>query len=310
MRTVERLRLRRAVLVFDPVDRYARDRRLAGPNPRPLGRVAYRLVAQVVGGVRQDLQLPDDHPVGLRVVTSRSGYDAFFGTVTLADGRSVLAELPDGRYVVQAGSPLYQRGERDDILVPPAAPTTAYRFDLEPGYAYPFPVTSTLGQGRGPTLLRGAVHDAAGDGVEGVLVQVPTGSNAYRTDRSGRWVLAFPDSQPAGTVTVRFTFPDGTVGDAAGVPLRPGVANAVAQTALAGVVLAGGTPARATVEVVGRTGRAAAGPDGRWLYYLPVDQPAGQVDVRATLTDGRTAVQAGVPVQPLRTNQGPVFQFP
>jgi hypothetical protein len=316
VRSAEQLRLRDVILVFDPVDRYARDRRLSGPNPRPLGRISYRLVGRVVGGTRRDLDQPYDHPVELTVVTSPAGYDTFFGTVTLPDGRRFLADLPDGQYVVQASSPFYQRSERDDIVVPanappPGPPVAAYRFDLEPSYAYPFPLTSTLAQGRGPTLLRGAVHDASGDGTEGVIVQVPNHSNTYQTDRSGRWVLAFADSEPAGAVTVRFDLPDGTVRNVAGVTLRPGMSNAFAQTALAGRVLAGGAAAPAAIiEVAGLPGTATTDAGGRWLYYLQADQPAGEVDVRASLADGRSSVQADVPVQPFRTNPVPLFQFP
>jgi hypothetical protein len=320
MVTTERLRMRKAVLVFDPVDRYAADRGLGGPHPRPLGRVTYRLVGRVVGGVRQALDQPYDQPAELAVVTGPSGYSVFFGGVTLPDGRRFQADLPDGQYVVQASSPRYQRSEREDILVPPVPPglppppapqLAAYRFDLEPGYAYPFPPTSTLGQGRGPTLLRGVVLDAAGDGVEDVTVVVTGRSNTYRTDRTGRFVLTFSDADPGGNLIVRFGFPDGTVRNAAGLALQAGVSNTLAQTALAGRVRAGAVAAaRATVEVVGRPGRTTTDPDGRWRYYLAVDQPAGQVDVRATLPDGRTTVQAGVPVQPQRTSPGPVFQFP
>jgi hypothetical protein len=203
------------------------DRGIGGHHPRPLGRVAYRLVGRVVGGVRRDLDQPYDQPAELAVVTGPSGYDVFLGAVILADGRRFQADLPDGQYVVQASNPLYQRGERDDILVPPlppapppplAPPIVAYRFDLEPGYAYPFPSASTIPAGLGPTLLRG------------VDVEAPGHSNRYRTDETGRWALVFPDAQPAGPVTVRFTFPGGAVHVVVNVPLRQGVDNPFAQT--------------------------------------------------------------------------------
>ena len=59
-------------------------------------------------------------------------------------------------------------------------------------------------------LLRGGVLDADGKWLASIAVQVVGQANlSYLTDASGQWVLAFPDPQPAGSVTVRFTARDG-----------------------------------------------------------------------------------------------------
>jgi len=307
MAVAEQVRMRGAVMVFDPVDGFAARRSTAGRHPRPIGAIAYRLVARLQTGVRSDL----DPPLDLAVTGTPGGYDVWFGLVSAPTGVTHRANLPDGDYVVEASSPLYERLET--TITVPLDPAALGRFELEPGYAYPFPRTSTLSMGRGPTLLHGTVHRNDNDTsrLAGITVEVPGQSSSYRTDGTGRWVLVFPDSQPAGSVAVRFTFPaGGAVLDVPGVPLTPGASNAVQQTALYGQVLAAGRPARGcAVEVLGRADRVLTDAAGAWLYYLGLGEPDGQVSVRATLRDGRATTRDNVTVRRLQANRATTFQF-
>jgi len=305
---VEQLRMREAVMVFDPVDGFTARRNVAGPHPRPIGTITYRLVARSQGGIRSDL----DAPLNLVTTGTPSGYDVWLGLVSAPGTSRRSAGLADGDYIVEAISPLYQRLEV--TVTVPLDPCSPGQFELEPGYDYPFPRTSTLSMGRGPTLLRGTIHrnDNNTSALAGITLEVPGQSSSYQTDSTGRWVLVFPDSQPAGPVTVRFTFPaGGPVLAVPGIALVPGASNAIQQTALYGQALAADQPARGcTVEVLGRAGQALADATGAWLYYLDLGEPGGQVAVRATLPDGRTATQGNVPVQPLEANRVPTFRFP
>jgi hypothetical protein len=305
---VKQLRMREAVMVFDPVDGFAARRNVAGPHPRPIGTIAYRLLARRQGGIRSDL----DPPLNLVTMGTPSGYDVWLGLVAAPGSGRSWADIADGDYIVEASSPLYQRLEA--TVTVPLDSASPGRFELEPGYGYPFPRTSTLSMGRGPTLLRGTVNRNDNDtaALAGITVEVPGQSSSYQTDGTGRWVLVFPDSQPAGPVTVRFTFPaGGAVVNVPGIPLVPGASNAIQQTALYGKVIAADRPARGcTVEVLGRAGQGLADTAGAWLYYLDLDEPGGQVAVRAALPDGRATTLGNVPVQRLQANRVPTFRFP
>ena len=90
----------------------------------------------------------------------------------------------------------YQRAENPAVVIP--EPAVPYRFDLEPGYAYPFPSGCRAPRSLGPTLLRGALQHPDGAGIAGALVEVAGVTDRYRTDESGQWVLVFPDSPGVG----------------------------------------------------------------------------------------------------------------
>lgn len=299
-------------LVFDPVDVYADERGVAGPRPRPLAPLAFRLVGEVVGGQRQDYPRPLD----LEVVVNPTGFAVFLGAVAGDDGSRRRLALADGTYVVRVESDAYQAVEREDIVVPQAHPAPGpYLVALEPGFAYPFPKGSTLGAGRGPTLLRGCLKERDGSGLAGAEVLVVGQSSTYRTGAGGQWVLVFPDSQPAGAVTVRFRLPQGggvfADVDVAGVPIEPGLSNGFLQAALGGrvVTLAGAPVAGARVGVLGEPGEAVAGNDGVWRYYFPVDQGAAAVDVEARHPDGSTQTRLNVPVAAGETTTVETFRF-
>lgn len=293
-------------LVFDLEDRYARDRAVRGPHPRPVGPVRILLAGKVVLGVREDFPLP------FELVTTRnaSGYHVFFGEDRPPGGGRRRMGLADGIYVVRVESDFYQVAERDDVALPAPAITAPTLFELEPGPAYPFPTESTLGRGRGPTLLRGTVRRRDGRGIAGVVVEVVGQSNRCLTGADGQWVLVFPDTQPAGNVTVRFCFP--AVVDVPNVPVVPGRSNSLPETALRGWVLGpGGVPAAdARVQVTGDPAAAATAADGGWTYSFPLNQAAAIVDVTAELPGGVSLTQSGVQVQPRSTVVVPTFRFP
>jgi hypothetical protein len=299
-------------LVFDPVDVYAEERAVAGPHPRPLAPLSFRLVGEVAGGQRQDFE----RPIDLEVVTNPTGFAVFLGGVPATDGVRRRLVLAAGTYVVRVESSAYQTVEREDILVPQGHPAPGpYLVALEPGFAYPFPKASTLGAGRGPTLLRGCLLERGGAGVAGAEVLVAGQSNTYRTAAGGQWVLVFPDAQPAGNVTVRFRLPQPGGGfndlDVAGVAIVPGRNNAFLQAALAGrVETQAATPVPgARVRVIGEPGETVAGGDGSWRYYFPVDQGAGAVDVEARHPDGSTQTRFNVPVTAGETTPVETFRF-
>jgi hypothetical protein len=311
------LELRRlsATLIFDLEDAFARQRGVNGKHPRPTGGINFSIVGTVAGGNRQ----PITPSLQLQVVANPSGYHLFFGgTKSLSRSRQTSGLAP-GQYVVRVDSDFYQRTERDDVMIPsnfaaqaPQAKSVApYFFDLQPGYAYPFPSVSTIPGGRGPTLLRGVLRNTDGTGIAGATVQVVNQSNAYTTDDTGQWVLVFPDSQPTAAVTVHFVFPDGAAKDVAGVPLRQGNTNGLPPTALRGLVLtkSGVGIAGASVQVSGQTGQAITRSDGSWFFYFDVGQAAAKVTVTATTPDGRTLKQKSVSVQPRGTAEVPSFQF-
>lgn len=222
MALIYRRQFPRASQVFDLEDAYARERKVRGRHPRPIGPVRLYVVGRMANGDRQDLH----KPLELVVRRNPSGYYLFFGLVRLPNGRthrSYLADgtyvdsatrrsyLDDGKYVVRVESRYYQPVEQEvDLPMPePKEPTS---IDLSPGYAYPFPKTSTRPDGGGPTLLRGSVHYADGRGIAEVKIEVVGQEEpAYWTDGSGQWVLVFPDTQPPGDVTVRFTLGETSV---------------------------------------------------------------------------------------------------
>lgn len=304
-----------ATLIFDLEDAFARQRGVNGPHPRPSGEFVFSVVGTMVGGVRQ----PITPPLQLKVLTNPSGYQLFFGTAASQDQSGRSASLSAGQYVVRVDSDFYQRAERTDVTIPsifaPKAPASSliapYLFDLQPGYAYPFPSVSTLPNGGGTTLLRGVLRTADGTGIAGATVQVVGQSNTYTTDESGQWVLVFPDTQATGTVTVHFVLADGTVKDVAGVSVVQGSTTGLLQTALRGLVLTqtGTGIAGATVQVSGQTGQTMTDSDGNWFFYFDVTQAAAKVTVTAKTPDGRTQKQKNIPVQPRGTVVVPSFRF-
>ncbi len=294
-------RLRPAALIFDLEDRYARERGVHGRHPRPLGEVRFHLLGAAGG---EPLAAPKE----LAVRRNPSGFDVWFDELRRPDGTHQRSGLAEGTYAVRVTSDFYQIAEQPDVELPqPAQPSF---LDLLPGYRYPFPRVSTLGRGRGPTLLRGGLHRADGGGVEDVRVEAEGALYGYRTDPTGQWVLVFPDQRGDGDVTVRFVQPDGAVSEAGGVPVLQGRDNSLPQTALRGTVLdeRGIAVAGAVVEVAGHRGRSRTGPDGGWGYYFDLDQAAAKVGVTITAPDGRRQALSEVEIRPRSTVAVPTLR--
>ena len=312
MRILEHRRLS-ATLIFDLEDAYARRRGVRGPHPRPLGEPRLRLLGEMVGGVRQDFE----RRLELLLTANPSGYHLFRGKVRLDDGSRRHFELGDGTYVVEVESDFYQTAVRSDVVVPQRHPVPGpYHFDLEAGYAYPFPrehvvLAPPLSRVvEGPTLLRGVLLTTGGRGIGGAEVREGVSSARYLTDDTGQWVLVFADTQPAGAVTVRFTLPDAAPVEVTGVQVVPGEERGLAQAALRGRVTLDGVPlAGARIRVVGRPGEAASGGDGTWAYYFAINQGAGPVDVTAELPDGQEQTAANVAVVAHGTVEVAPFRF-
>lgn len=315
MNTGLELRRLAATLIFDLEDAFARRRGVHGPHPRPSGGIRFSMVGTMVGGTRQ----PIDPPLQLRVLANPSGYHLFFGSVSLQNQSRRMDNVAPGQYVVRIDSDFYQRAEREDIMIPSAfgssvgkaAQIAPYFFDLQPGYAYPFPSVSTLPNGSGVTLLRGVLRNADGTGMAGAKVQAVGQSNTYSTDESGQWVLVFPDTHPSGAVTVHFELPDGSVRDVTKVMVQQGSTTGLTQTALQGWVLtkSGVGIAGAAIQVAGQMGQAKTASDGSWSFYFDVNQAAAKVTVTATTPDGRSLKQKNVAMQPRGTVGVPSFQF-
>lgn len=295
-----------AALVFDPVDTFARTRSGPASRPRPLGSIRFMLVAEQVGGVRQDFP----SPLELQVRGNDAGYGVWFGRVRRPNG-TIVSATPPGTYVVRAESAYYQTQE---VLVDVPTPAPAFPLELQPGYAYPFPAGGTSPRASGPTLLRGVLQGPDGTGIAGATVEVtpPTvpPTPVFRTDVSGQWVLVFPETQPAGNVTIRFTFSDGTVTDVAAVAIVPGQQSALGSTAFRGFVTSAGIPVEgATITVTGAPGSARSRRDGGWQYVFPLNQAPVNADVTALLPDGRSQPELNQPVQPRATVVVPSFRF-
>ena len=303
--SVADMRTLSATAVFDVEDRYVRERGVRGPHPRPIAPLRFRAVARITGGGRVDI----DPELDLDVVRNASGFDLFYGSAGPAGGRE-RRRLDDGTYVVRILSGgIYQPLERADVAMP--APAASYLFELEPGYAYPFPSAAASPSGAGPTVLRGGLQGPDGSGIEGARVDVTATTRTYTTDESGQWVLVFPDSHQTGAVTVRFRLPDGTTVNVAGIQVPAGGDSVLAQTGLRGNVLTtAGVPLEgARVTVSGQPDGTLSQSDGSWFYYFRPDQAAINVTVTATLADGRTQSRTAVPVQPRSTVVVDSFRF-
>ena len=292
-----------ACTIFDLEDRFARERGVRGKHPRPFGDISYWLVGQIVGGVRNDFEVP----VQLITVRNPSGYDLFFDRVTQKGAASTRMQFEEGTYVVKINAQFYQVREHE---IPMPQCNAAHSIELEPSYAYPFP-TASLSHGGGPTLLRGTLHATDGAGIEGATIEVSGDSNTYITDATGQWVLVFDEDQSSGDVTVSFTLPDSTIVNVPNVPVSEGQERALAQAGLRGWVLteAGVGIAGASVQVTGYAGRTQSANDGSWFYYFGLNQGADVVSVTAQLPDGPALTQTNVQVQPRSMVVVPSFRF-
>ena len=193
MTTVFEERTRRAILVFDLEDKFARDQGIRGLHPRPIEPISFGLVSQTPGnGGPQHLFEP---PWELQIKRNPSGYHLFFDTVRLPNGALRQAQLPGGEYQIRLESSIYLTKDVTVSLPYNPDPYQPITVELLPGYLYPFPQY-------GSTLLKGYVHHSNPEQMEGVIVSVtvpvtngdqPGNQQVnFVTDAAGQWVLAFP----------------------------------------------------------------------------------------------------------------------
>jgi hypothetical protein len=331
-----------ARMIFDVEDRYARDRGLRGPHPQAIGRLRFWLVGTVDATGPKRFAYPEE----MVVVRNPGGYHMFFDKVIpYGSDRPIRRNLPPGTYIVRVTSELeptrrasipeadeiyslvYQWVERQDVIIGELAGTGVvgmagpYPLALEPGYAYPFPLTLPAGiippggcAGRtyagqtGPTLLRGALHGTDGAGVVGAVVSAPGAHSSYQVDSNGDWVLVFDDTQPTGPVSVTVTIPKQPPVNLSDVCVIQGFETSLSETALRGWVLRRGVGVSgAHVRVTGLSQplEVQTQADGGWKLYLPVEQSVGNqtvpVTVTAMLPDGSSLLPKNVDIKPRGT---------
>ena len=352
LRTGYEIRLRTADLIFDIVDGYARARGMGDSDPRPMEPLYFYVIARFMNGVEQRM----DPPLELVMKRNRSGYHLFYGSVKMPDGAIWEKVLAPGQYTVlidtrryirsqaERGVPrLYQPQEVTVELPMPdprdPASNTPYRVELSPAPVYPFPHATPLRRdftspgscnnanipvSHGPTLLRGNLHQQDGRPLAGVNVDVPAIATvkAYTTAPDGGWVLAFPEDQATGPVSVRFGFPqpDKTIVNVpiADVCVVHGYECSLSQAALRGWATDRGRPVSGFTLQIASTGSggpyqdlAVTSADGGWFYYFDLNQLGADdvVDVTVLLPDGRSMVEQNVPVRRRATIVVPAFQF-
>ena len=312
MLTSFELRRYTATLIFDLEDRFARERGVRQPHPRPFEPLKFLVTAQGVGAGRRAFE----PPLELVVRRNGGGYHIFNNQVRLKNGTVLKRALADDLYDLRVEGRFYQSAEQAAVALP--RPDVALSLDLLPGYFYPFPTESVPLGGHGFALLRGALHTTDGRGLAGAQVAVAGALSSYVTDETGQWVLIFPDAffpalQTTMQVTVDVTPPGGgPIVSVTGVDVDKGRERALGETALRGQVLttAGTVIPGAVVEVQGQPGQTATASDGSWFYYFDLNQPvAPLVDVTARLPDGRTQTQNNQPVQTRATVAVPTFRF-
>lgn len=310
-----------ATLILDAEDAYARGRGFSGQHPRPVGRVWFSAVAELLPAGRRALA----EPLRLVVTANNAGYQVFRGDVVLPDGSLRRGLLAPGSYWIRAESDYYQPLEVPVDLPRPDGPLF---FDLEPDHRYPFPdveplrvpadptgfpcAGATIRQAHGPTLLRGSLHAPDATPIRGATVTVPNQSNTFQTDASGQWVLWFPDTQPTGRQTVRFRLlPGAAPVDVQSVCIARGFETSLGETTIRGQVRRGnGAPiSGARIRVSGHLPEVRSRGDGSWSYYFALDQGAETVTVTADVAGGATVALPNVAVVPRATTVVPTFQF-
>jgi hypothetical protein len=201
-------------------------------------------------------------------------------------------------------------------LPPAGSPPSVLAVDLEAGPDYPFANevaqanVPAAGRSTGPTLIRGQVLALDGSGLPRIPVAAPAATPAF-TDRTGSWVLVFPDDAPSGPVTVTATIAGGPV--AVPTTIASGRRTVVPQARLRGrAVRQSGAPvAGASISVSGVAGTVTSGADGSWSFALPFGTGLQPTNVTVTAVFGpATRTRAGVGVVPGRSVTVPDHVFP
>lgn len=311
----------RAQMIFDIEDRYAHDRRLRGPHPRPIEPLRFWLVG------REEAAGPNlfAHPEEMVVIRNTGGYHLFFDQVIpYGSKRPIRRRFTAGTYIIRVTSEVgpvrrelmpekdeifsqvYQWIELQDVKLDNlpggvVGMEQPYSLAMEAGYAYPFPLSIPLGEvkpvdcaapssggQRGPTLLRGALHALDGKGSVKATISAPGAQANYRVDSNGQWVLVFDDTQPTNPLTVTVTplgLPSVSLDN---VCVIQGCETSLPETALRGWVLRKGvgvSGANVQVDGLGQSLKVETHGDGQWMVYLPPEHSVlGNPPVQVTVT--------------------------
>lgn len=212
-----RMFLSRPRYVFDLEDRFARDRGLSGPHPRPFGSGRFFIVPENATVESLPKNIEGKFPE-LLMQRNPSGYFLFFDKTRETDGevRQFLTGykpidkdnpeliLPEGSFRIYVKSDFYQPVIIDMVLpeenltvletdflssaneeADTSAPQLA-TFSLLPAGNYPF-------AGERPTLLLGRVVSIDPEPLQDVTIQVDGEDISDTPDASGHWILQFPD---------------------------------------------------------------------------------------------------------------------
>jgi hypothetical protein len=291
------------------IDQFIQLRGSGGAFPPPLGSVGFEFIATLPQGGAVSL----DPPIVLTENTNGSGVFLFAGDGTIGDSPEL--RIPAGRYRLQVTSDYYQSATVD-LDWPPdlAAPPTIL---LKPAFGYPFPdLTIASNQ---LTLLSGNLYRSGGDRspIAGAVVTITAPANNWpfgssTTDDNGGWVLVIPQgkSAPAFNATLHFQLPDNSAFDVAAIPVEPGAANSLPQTALRGSVLnAAGAPiSGAAITVSNIAGSSTSSRDGSWSFYMSLTQTDVQALVSAVAPSGQNQSQ-NVQIRNRTTVLVPAFQI-
>jgi hypothetical protein len=291
------------------IDQFIQIRGSGGHFPSPLGAVTFQFIASLAQGG----QVAINPPIVLTAQTNGRG--VFLLTGEGAIGASRVFRIPAGRYRLLATSDYYQPATLDlDWPLDLSAPPTVL---LQPASAYPFP-DLTLASNQ-LTLLGGNLYMAGGDRmpIPSAVVSITAPVNNWplatcTTDANGGWVLVVPfgAGSPAFSATLHFALPNAPAFDVVSVPVQPGAANSLPQTALRGTVLTttGGPIAGAAITIDGFAGTATSARDGTWSFYMSLDQPGVMALVTATAPSGHNQSQK-VQIRNRATALVPAFQI-
>jgi hypothetical protein len=305
-------------------DGLARGLHINGEFPPLLGDISCVIARQTAPVVRTF-----DPPLTLTSFRNASGFVIVDGTYQ-KQGVSHSLPLGFGTYLVLIQGVYYQDAELFIDWPPPDGqpriPLTPPRnLELLPSPAYPLPDVTTARFQLGPTILRGTVVSASGDGIDGATVEIvnlppflqpqelpPLALADWRFSRAttsakGDWALVLPgrrylDNAPeilpglnpppvTKAFALRLTNPDGTIVNLQRT-IELGREFSLKATALRGQVVGpagqpiGGAQVATSVSAATSTSRA----NGVWFLYFDFDQvTVNNVTVTVTTPGGTTA---------------------
>jgi hypothetical protein len=175
--------------IFDVRDHFREQQRGDGLAATVSGQVRFAVEAVVTPNERIE---PQDWM--LDTGATLSGLSVFLDRVVEGRRPPVLRKLPPAAASVEVRVSC-ARFQPKQVAFQPGSGQRV-QVDLAPAVDYPFDTIALRPDEHGPTLLRGSVRDATGQGVPDSQVTVAQGIYPYRTDRDGTWVIVLPDTLP------------------------------------------------------------------------------------------------------------------